>query len=364
MACRDRVIDVFVTKDSTDYSSGGFDDTFVTPVWSVSVDYDSAWKATVVNQATEWITSATLDATTELDVGDLVRIGTVSATGYTDYLTVVEKRTCSRIQNGVYVAGTGGGYNAITMHRTGSASQYVTLTAASGDPIAIDESGAVADSTSNEVGYRDGTYVCYRLNFAINCTAPVAPWTYGVKTAPVSEKAAIDNRHLLVQGVSASSDTGEFDLEQMFYPLYKVNKWLTNTGQVQCRLDHGVKALSWIKLIGYSVFNKRQVGFAHGHEMISDDWVALHIDEVKGGIISNNSTANGAFAVLHTGGSGDNVSGAIEFHEQDPQGLFTHYFDNHQSTIRNLNLKFLDRQGNAAHFGRIHLWFKLCVAHG
>ena len=105
-------------------------------------------------------------------------------------------------------------------------------------------------------------------------------------------------------------------------------------------------------------------GFQSAHEVIADDWIALHINEIEGGVISNNKTANGAFCVLHVGGAKDNEVGAVEFHQHDPNGLFTHYFDNHQSTIRNMNLKLLDRKGDPAHFGRIHLWFKICVEHG
>ena len=130
------------------------------------------------------------------------------------------------------------------------------------------------------------------------------------------------------------------------------------------KLDHGVKSLHWVKLMGYSVFNKRQVGFQSAHEMITDDWVALHIDEFQGDVVSNNKTANGAFAVLHVGGTADNHAGAIEFHQHESAGLHTHYFENHQSTVRNLNMRFLDRNGGPAHFGRIHLWFKVCVQHG
>ena len=52
-----------------------------------------------------------------------------------------------------------------------------------------------------------------------------------------------------------------------------------------------------MKLIGYSVFNKRQVGFQNAHEVIQDDFVALHINEVEGGVISNNAAANGLRSV-------------------------------------------------------------------
>jgi hypothetical protein len=86
---------------------------------------------------------------------------------------------------------------------------------------------------------------------------------------------------------------------------------------------------------------------------------------VEGKVISNNKHANGAFAVLHTP-LGDNVEseGAIEHSRFEPDGIVTHYFDNCDSTIRNLTIKVTDRRGQPAHIGRLHLWFKLLVLHG
>ena len=203
----------------------------------------------------------------------------------------------------------------------------------------------------------------YRLNTSLNLTRITLPWNYESKTKDQREVLRIEFRHEFRHSEGISNRTLS-DNEKMFYPLYKVNKWLTNDGKISVQLDHGVKSLDYIKLVGYSVFNKRQVGFQSAHEMIADDWVALYIDEVQGGVVSNNATANGAFSILHVGGNKDNETGAIEFHQYDPNGLHIHNFDKHQSTVRNLNMRFLDRQGNAAHFGRIHLWFKLCVHHG
>jgi hypothetical protein len=198
---------------------------------------------------------------------------------------------------------------------------------------------------------------CYRVNFAVNCTLPPA--------SPLAPDLSEFYRLLLRNLWRHSHNHPITDWrERMYFPLYKVNKWLTGSGAVSVKLDHGVKSLHWVKLMGYSVFNKRQVGFQSTHEMITDDWVALHIDEFQGDVVSNNKTANGAFAVLHVGGTADNHAGAIEFHQHESAGLHTHYFENHQSTVRNLNMRFLDRNGGPAHFGRIHLWFKVCVQHG
>ena len=202
------------------------------------------------------------------------------------------------------------------------------------------------------------TQYCYRLNFAVNCTLPPEDHLHPNQ----DEHGRLQMRFGLRHSHNHKAITNW--RERMYFPLYKVNKWLTDSGKVAVKLDHGVKSLHWIKLMGYSVFNKRQVGFQSTHEMITDDWVALHIDEFQGDVVSNNKTANGSFAVLHVGGTADNHAGAIEFHQHDPAGLHTHYFENHQSTVRNLNMRFLDRNGGPAHFGRIHLWFKVCVQHG
>ncbi len=199
----------------------------------------------------------------------------------------------------------------------------------------------------------------YRLNFSINLTQVPEHWYLSAASAADKAKHIVKWRHKTMQGPTSLPTK-----QRLYYPMYKVNKWLTNNGDISVSLDHGVKSLHWIKLVAYSVFNKRQVGFQAAHEMEQDDWVAMHVNEVEGGVVSNNPSANGAFCVLHVGGAKDNETGAVEYHAHDPQGLYTHYFDNHNSTIRNLNLRFLDRKGNAAHFGRIHLWFKLCVQHG
>jgi hypothetical protein len=64
------------------------------------------------------------------------------------------------------------------------------------------------------------------------------------------------------------------------------------------------------------------------------------------------------------GGHADDQYGQVEYHRWDPDGLHTYTMENHNQSVRTLDLRFLDRTGAAAHFGRIHLWFKLCVSHG
>lgn len=474
MSCNDRVLDMFVTKDSTNYSSE-FDDQFVAPVWSV--EFDTANTIAVVNKQSVWvavckryrvtsgpitvpvagsyneisyITSANLSLdpligdelaysppslqtftvigtitgtsqvggltvisftpplpetipqfaffkvvpktdtdNIELDEGDLVRIGQVATAGYTDYMTIVEKRPITGIKSAVEVGGqvvkldiiepdasathrlAADIDNAVNPSLMASITDYNIPDGAAGS-FSITNGVLTPSSTPGTGMWSVGIHpYAYRLNFNVNVTKPTlnhvlsgtTPSSNGFHfhvTGTNETTLLFQERHRLRHSPYSSISPDE----KCFYPLYKVKKWLTNNGEISIALDHGVKSLRWMKLIAYSVFNKRQVGFQNAHEVTSDDWVALRINEVEGKVVSNNQTANGAFAVLHVGGTSDNTSGAIEYHTHDPNGLFTHYFDNHMSTIRNLNLKLLDRKGDAAHFGRIHLWFKVCVQHG
>lgn len=375
MICDARVLDVFVTKDSDGYE---FDDEFVCPVWSVvpetithlgnSIEVATIICAGATNPKSEWISPCTTESGERLQVGDLVRIGDAKS-GYTDYLTVMEVRVCTHVRNGVYTGtfttsngAAGNGVTAMEFHDpldTTPTAGFKTITSAN-------QSGTQAGNNGNGSTVAAGTatktpsqkpFVCYRLNRGVECTLPPLPYTHWALTKAQQLNHALANRHTIFRNNSSKVE------EKLYYPLYKVKKWLTNNGEISISLDHGVKAMKWMKLVGYSCFNKRQVGFQHAHEMIADDWIAVHIDEVAGNVISNNATANGAFCVLHVGNSHDNKLGAAEYHDHDPNGLFTHHFENQQS-IRKLNLKLRDRQGNAAHFGRIHLWFKICVQHG
>jgi len=440
MSCRDRVLDVFVTKDSKDYE---FDDEYIGPVWSVEVEGASGSAvANVVNTDTEWVTwcdARSFDgASSKLDEGDVIRIGNTSSGGYSDYCTVLEKRLCTQLQNAAYNPEVDefsdiplrlGGQSTTVLQKakvfnkeTGTVTASINQSALTktvdwSDPdvfqndslvsieSAMDNTKGISRSTlyyvvnraqksiqlsltkggpaitleavdaaaaENTVdlfprsitpgaAYTSKSFYAYRINFTMNVTKMQTHYLLENLVDDTGSNSVATLRARTKLQFRADPMPG---VEQMYYPLYRIKTWLTNSGLVAAKLDHGVKALNWIKLVGYSVFNKRQVGFAHTHEMIGDDWVALHIDEVPGNVVSNNQWANGAFAVLHVGGADDAKAGAVEYHAHDNQGLFCHYFENHNSTVRNLNMKFLDRQGNPAHFGRIHLWFKMCVAHG
>jgi hypothetical protein len=152
--------------------------------------------------------------------------------------------------------------------------------------------------------------------------------------------------------------------EKYYYPLYKAKTWTQGGTELTAKLDHGVKQVAAVKLLGYSLVNKRAVGIHHAHEMQGDDYLILRVKEIDGHVISNNKYANGAFAVLRAGDSSHQGQGATEFSAYEPGGIVCVAVDKTNATLRNLTIQVTDRLGRPAHFGRFHLWFKLLVTHG
>jgi hypothetical protein len=355
MACRERWLDVFVTKPDTgiDKQVYEYDDQFACTVQSVRISTATATTAMIVDAATDWILP-TWTATyahgsysggvyDKIEVGDLVRIGVTGTNGHTDYLTVLEKRVVTLVYN-----------STATTIPIGFASE---------------SSVDLASAGSRVVPSTGIAHIALRLNQSVNCTA--MPTNYP-KNA--NELAAYNADGTLATGVAVTIETrdeaslptwpGAQTGETDFYPLYVHKRWLAGS-TLRAALDHGVKQCSCIKLVGYSVANKRQVGLHHAHEMQADDYLVLRINEIEGHVVSNNRFANGAFAVLYSGSSADNRVGAVEYSQFDTvNGVVVQDLDATNSVLRNLTLEITDRKGNPAHFGRMHLWFKLLVTHG
>jgi hypothetical protein len=100
--CADRWVDVFVTKQADDPVTGQqyeFDDDFVETVQSVEFDPNvGTSRAFITENDSPWImvtwlhdvgSVANYNSIMSLQVGDLVRIGGIHTSGFTDYLTVV-----------------------------------------------------------------------------------------------------------------------------------------------------------------------------------------------------------------------------------------------------------------------------------
>ena len=363
MACRERWLDVFVTKPDTgiDKQPYEYDDQFACTVQSVRISPTHDY-AMVVDNATDWIlptwTSTYENASfkggvyDKIEVGDLVRIGVTGTNGHTDYLTVLEKKVVTNIYNSTSTA--------IEIHSALDSTGVALASAANRDM--TDKTGGIA-------------HIALRLNQSVNCTAMPTNYPRDVHhTAAYNADGTHDQQVTLEMRNKASLPTwpgavataggaGVGHRETDFYPLYVHKKWLAGS-TLRAALDHGVKQCSCIKLVGYSVANKRQVGLHHAHEMQADDYLIVRINEIEGHVVSNNRFANGAFAVLYSGSSADNQVGAVEYSRFEPEGIVVQHLDATNSVLRNLTLEVTDRAGKPAHFGRMHLWFKLLVTHG
>lgn len=357
--CRDKVVDVFVTKGEYD-----FDEEWVSPVISVSYDAANA-TAIIVNDTSEWVLLSHQEENQDpIKRGDLVRIGSSESAGYTDVLTVLETATCSTVTSAVT--------NSITLlpFQATSAWTFVAPTASTATPT---ELVPAPNSSSGSPGPNDfpklTTHRLLRLNYAVNATLPPRHRTYlhlqnDAMFAALLEKRASLRYNEAWASTQVTDKTSDAYIQRTTaFPLFRCKPFLKN-GRLRCTLDNSIKGIHWLKLMGYSVFEKRQVGYQHAHEMIADDWIAMHVDQVPGEVVSNNRHAHGSFAVLHVGNRADEDDGAVAYQTYDPQGLYSHVFDGGNTMMRSLDLSFNDRQGEAAHFGRIHLWFRLCVRHG
>ena len=309
--------------------------------------------AIVLKDSTTWIMTSHPDLGLDLDVGDVCRIGTLQTSGYTDYVTVLEKRRVTSLVSGIMVDSVYWGSTELTglANPTGPAENEPLVYSTTATAQSVFSAGALQ-------ALGDQTYA-YRINKSIDCTTPPEFPEYGhiTTTGGVRTTKLLRDRHnMRVQ----HTDNATGDHTRLF-PLYRIKQWPKR--DLRIVLDNSVRYVHWIKLVGYSIVNQRQVGFQNEHDFQNDDWVALHIDEVDGEVLSNNIAASGAFAVLHAGSDDNASTGAKEFHKYEPQGLVTHTFSS-PSNMRQLTMGFLNHAGERASFGRIHLWFKVCVSQG
>ena len=351
--------------------------------------------------------------------GDMIRVGNPSS-GHTDYLTVMEVIHVSEIWNATGSAyrasdGTPGkvaisvgapfngenatleqqesdtngiGVGSETIHvRSPEDVKATNFLGNDGKGKFVKVLGASKIAPINGQYIEPGTagiaHIVLRVNARVQATQPPASFysnaAEGMMKFPGGLPVAMENLHKVISpithkggpkgqplvtynGSSVATPGAETALEVFPYPVYLNKDWASGS-TLYAKLDHGVKGLACIKLVGYSIVNKRQTGTLHQNELINDDYFVLSIVEIEGKIVSNNKHANGAFAVLHVP-VGDQSKGAMEHSQFDPDGIVTHYFDNCDSTIRNLTIKVTDRKGQPAHIGRLHLWFKLLVLHG
>ncbi len=157
------------------------------------------------------------------------------------------------------------------------------------------------------------------------------------------------------------------DQERCFFPMYRQLDWhrdrLSHDHPLRVRFDYDTKEVSRIMLTAYSVFGKRQVDKEDAGQLPDDDYFILRFRELNGKIVSNNPNADRAFGIIKLGGDASipDTVGAQEFTQSlSDDGVITLQLQPPKK-IQMLTLDVLDRDGNPAHFGRIHLWLKLDV---
>lgn len=144
------------------------------------------------------------------------------------------------------------------------------------------------------------------------------------------------------------------------FPMYLEKDWIAHT-TLKLPIDHRIKQIKEIRLIGYAAVNKHRNLVQTQDSLVNDDYFVMQIDEINGHVHSNNKYCDGSFAVLRMVSSeqADNT-----LHVYDPMGLVTYKFPIPLSNVRKLSVRFFDRRGNPAHIGRLHLWFRLLTEHG
>ena len=390
MDCQRRVLDVFVTNADPNQEDD-YDDQFVCAVQSVRLHEDYA---VIVEDETDWVTAsfpydATSDPFKEIVKGDLIRVGVPSTGGFTDYLTVVEKvpikafrnatasniaTSSSALDYGGEVAGTMNNTPYEEYHVYPSSDEWLrphgfgenTSEHTVYDAVFEGDAGLTLANDTAEYEPPVQLYAL-RLNHSINATTINEPIDANRSKRVVADFGSDPPEWKLLRQTQIATLADRQNVTMWggghLYPMYHMKEW--RSGQsLTAELDHGVKQVEEVRLMGYSLMNKRNVGPQHAHEMIQDDYLILRIKEVEGKVISNNRHANGAFAILYAGSHADNTKGGVDVHKYDTDGIVVRRVDATNSVMRNLTVELLDRTGKPAHFGRLHLWFKILATHG
>jgi len=207
-----------------------------------------------------------------------------------------------------------------------------------------------------------------RVNFAIDATtlpshvSKDSDFTSGTAITLADRGMATTYR-----GKTRTYD-GTDEAEALYYPCYKQRKWTDHhnptSSVLKLHLPTNIKQVSAVKLMGYSMINKRAISVHHQHELADDDWFALKIREVhnNNGVLSNNRFADECFYVMHAGNDQHRRAGGVELYAYDPQGLTCVNFT--PVNLGSLSVEVVNRRGEEAHFGRMHLWLRILVTKG
>jgi len=358
--------DVFITKEAY-----GGDDEFVMNVQTVDIPSNKTDLAVVVPYDTRYIMELFpgTSSHTPLQVGDTISVRSKDA--ITHHLQIVNRHKVTALASGIDLqVGTYDANFDLPILDTTPVTRRKTLPSR---PYYYNPTFKVNGQSYDGTTYTGVTetltdfivsideYV-YEVSKPFNCTVP----PYKV-TNQHSNQLGIPY-YDSVSNMSAAQYAKEYlisrDLFKPHAQLYKTILWKQNTEPVlSARLEGNVKGVSCIKLMGYQMSRVKE--FKHdGHLKHMDDFMICEVDDVQGRIVSNNHFAHGAFAVLSLGADNYDTENTRELHAFDAHGLFNHYFSPINTQLRMLTIRLLDRQGNPAHIGRLHLWFKVLVVHG
>jgi len=206
-----------------------------------------------------------------------------------------------------------------------------------------------------------GVWYAYRLNVAINATSPsshslLAHLNHST-AVPALDYLSMRDRDFVINGFGISHKANE----NRWYPLYRATRPLS---EFKVRLPNDIRCIHEIKLVSFSLDDKRDAGFQNHHDYLKDDWLALHIKELSGDVISNLRGLNHAFATLCVQGTADRSQGALQVYDRSDSknGLMRKIFPQPRRDIRDLTFSIQDRKGDPAHPGRIHLELEMLVS--
>lgn len=325
-----------------------FDDEYITPVMSVLVgDTDTALIAT---GGTDWIIAGYPGVVgfedklaSHLRVGDMVRVGQAGQTAYTDYMTVLETKPITHLQNGTgHVFSLGGD----VLQKDGT---YDYATKNQGNPLTAIRVNHSIDLT--EIPELNGeAWPCYKFPLTWTSTLTAA-------SGGTPENPGFANRHEAVVYHNAE--------EYQFFSLYRHRKWTSATQPTKSvlvmQMPAQIRRVTKLRLLGYSMHHKQASGTQAQHEYKEDDWFALRIREIPGEVLSNNMHANGSLHVLHAGSAGDKPDdrGSVHLYSYKPEGLMEVSFA--PRGLPSITVELVDREGREAHFGRMHIWLQVYV---
>jgi hypothetical protein len=355
------------------------DDVFVAPVMSVNVQREVStttprFFAKPTKVGSDWLALAfPADASAseiarwrELGVGDVIRVGTAGTGGFTGFVSVLEVLDADRLYN---TAATSWQIATLDPDRV---STLYTMTEYLPDAQQGTRSGGITHLGDNTTfsswaiehasdGLPIGSLRCVRINYSIDATSLDAGlirdlyFPYEAASPALVTDSTRGEVSAYYPKTGTRNYAGADRREMFFYPCYKQRGW----GPTDLRISFSTqfKQVKAIKLVGYSLVHKPAAGAHQAHESKEDDWLAIRVKELNANssTVSNNRHADGALHVLQCGKN-------TEYHAYEPNGLACMSFT--PANLSSLTVSVVDRQGIAAHFGRMHIWLRVLATRG